>query len=108
MRDVRCGLVLWTLYCKATHPETKVNTETLEKDLQMITLEKVGSNLKTLFTKMEDLCIKIKAEKGHKYDEDRYTTMLFDKISGYKQEYFQFDFKIEKQSWNKAIASSNR
>ena len=49
---------------------------------------------------MEDYRQRIEAEKGTIYDKDTYVTMLFAKISCYKQQYFMFEVRSEKKEWN--------
>ena len=49
---------------------------------------------------MEDYRQQIEAEKGTIYDKDTYVTMLFAKISCYKQQDFMFEVRSEKKEWN--------
>ena len=77
--------------CHTMFPETKITTNHLEEQLKETTLEQHGNDLVKVFTDMEDLRLKIEAEKGHAYDTDRYMTLIFSKLENYKQPDFLFD-----------------
>ncbi len=75
-----CGLITWTIMCDTIFLETKITTNHLEEQLKETTPEQHGNDLVNLFTDMEDLHLKIEAEKGHAYDSDRYMTLIFSKL----------------------------
>jgi len=88
------------LLVEVLKPDTKINTDKLDTKLKALTLEKFGNRLPNLLTEMEDYCQRIEAEKGTIYDKDTYVTMLFAKISHYKQLDFMFEVRREKKEWN--------
>jgi len=82
---VRCGLILWHVIMEVLKLDTKIITDKLDTKLKALTLQQFGNKLPNLITNMEDYRRKVKAEKGTVYNKDMYVTMLFVKISCYKQ-----------------------
>jgi hypothetical protein len=98
---VKCGLILWFLLVEVLKPDTKINTDKLDIELNALTLEQSGNRLPDLLTEMGDYRQRIEAEKGTiYYDKDTYVTMLFAKISCYKQQDFMFEVRSKKKEWN--------
>jgi hypothetical protein len=73
-------------------PQTKVSTSNLETKLSVIIFTACNTSIPTLITKMFDIKCQIKAEKGMTYKPGRFMTLLFDKLSGYKNEMFCYKF----------------
>ena len=97
---VKCGLILWFLLVEVLKPDTKINTDKLDTELKALTLEQFENRLPNLLTEMEDYRQRIETEKGTIYDKDTYVTMLFAKISCYKQQDFMFEVRSKKKEWN--------
>ena len=95
----KCGVILFHLFKEALHPMTKISVDHLENKLAKETLAQHKGDLVAYLTATEDFRLRIEAERGVKYDEDRYMTRIFSDLNKYKQEDFQSDLRAEKRSW---------
>jgi hypothetical protein len=96
-----CGLKLWAMMCKEIWPQTKVSTNDLETKLSEITFAACNTSVPALITKMLDIKCQIKAEKGVTYKPDCFMMLLFDKLSGYNNKMFCYEFIAARSTYNK-------
>jgi hypothetical protein len=97
-----CGLNLWAMMHEEIWPQTKVSTNDLETKLSEITFTLCDtSSVPTLITKMLDIKRQIKAEKGVTYKLDCFMMLLFDKLSGYNNKMFCYEFIAACSAYNK-------
>ena len=84
-----------------------ITTNHLEKKLQSLTLGDHGNSVIFLVDAIEDLRLKIEADKERGYDERAHLTLVFEKVNAYSQPGFQFGLLSAKNSWkdeNKTMA----
>ena len=73
----------------------------LETKLLEITFAACDTSVPTLITMMLDIKHQIEAEKGVTYKPDRFMMLLFDKLSGYNNEMFCYEFIAACSAYNK-------
>ncbi len=96
-----CGLNLWAMMRKEIWPQTKVSTNNLETKLSELTFAAYDTSVPTLTIKMLDIKRQIKAEKEVTYKPDCFMTLLFDKLSGYNNKMFRYEFIAARSAYNK-------
>ncbi len=96
-----CVLNLWAMMREEIWPQTKVSTNNLETKLSEITSAACNTSIPTLITKMLDIKRQIKAEKGVAYKPNCFMTLLFNKLSGYNNKMFRYEFIAARSAYNK-------
>jgi hypothetical protein len=96
-----CGLNLWAMMHEKIWPQTKVSTNNLETKLSKIAFAACNTSIPTLIMKMLDIKHQIKAEKGVTYESKHLMILLFDKLSGYNNEMFCYEFIAAHSPFNK-------
>jgi hypothetical protein len=96
-----CGLNPSAMMRKEIWPQTKVSTNNLETKLSEITFAACNTSVPTFITKMLDIKHQIEAEKGVTYEPNHFMTLLFDKLSGYNNNFFCYEFIAARSAYNK-------
>ncbi len=96
-----CSLNLWAMMREEIWPQTKVSTNDLKTKLSEITFAACNTSVPTLITKMLDIKRQIKAEKGVTYKPNCFMMLIFDKLSGYSNEMFCYEFIAACSAYNK-------
>jgi hypothetical protein len=103
-----CGLNLWAMMHKEIWPQTKVSTNDLETKLSEITFAACNTSVPTLITKLLDIKHQIKAEKGVTFKPNHFMTLLFNKLSGYNNKMFCYEFIAACPAYNKGKMSHDK
>jgi hypothetical protein len=103
-----CGLNLWAMMRKEIWPQTKFSTNNLETKLSEITFAACDTSVPSLITKMLDIKHQIEAQKGVTYKPNHFMMLLFNKLSGYNNKMFCYEFIAARSAYNKGKTTHDK
>ena len=100
-----CGLTLLAMLLGILKPSSKVDVGHLENLLEQVTFEGCKFNFVAYSTKITDLLMKITAERGVEYDDNRMMTRFFKQLQEHKNQEWQIAVYGVKSAWHSGKAT---
>ena len=100
-----CGLTLLAMLLGILKPSSKVDVGHLENLLEQVTFEGCKFNFVAYSTKITDLLMKITAEHGVEYDDNRMMTRFFKQLQEHKNQEWQIAVYGVKSAWHSGKAT---
>ena len=94
-----CGLTLLAMLLSVLKPSSKVDVGHLENLLEKVTFEGCKFNFVAYSTKITDLLMKIMAERGVEYDDNRLMTRFFKQLQDHKNKEWEIAVYGAKNAW---------
>ena len=106
-RKIVCGLILLKLLLLVMKPQLVIDHREKEVELEALTLAGCSNNVRDLLTSMQDKRDEINTlrKDGVTYDQQRFLTLIFDKLGATKCVDFAQEVKREKNAWIKDSSS---
>ena len=102
-RKLVCGLILLKMAMEVMKPQLVINHREKEKALEALTLLKVGNNVCTFLTRMQEQRDEIDTlrKDGVKFDKQRFLTLMFEKLLETTCPDFLSEVKLVRNQWVK-------
>ena len=106
-REYVCGIIFLKLMIEVMKPHLVVDHRAKEKELEKMTLASYSGDVRRLLTSMQEKRDEIDTlrKDGVKFDDQRFLTLIFDRLSVAKCTDFTADIKAEKRKWVKDPSS---
>ena len=100
-RDYVCGVIFLKMMMEVMKPHLVVDHRAKETELEKMTLASFANNARTLLTSMQEKRNEIDQlrKDGVKFDEQRFLTLIFDRLTVATCTDFKADVKAEKRKW---------
>ena len=108
-REYVCGIIFLKMMMEVMKPHLVVDHRAKETELEKMTLATHGNDVRTLLTSMQEKRNEIDTlrKDGVRFDEQRFLTLIFDRLLVAKCKDFLADLKSERRKWVKNPTSVN-
>ena len=108
-REYVCGITFLKMMMEVMKPHLVVDHRAKETELEKMTLASYNNDVRTLLTSMQEKRNEIDTlrKDGVRFDEQRFLTLIFDRLLAAKCKDFLSDIKSERRKWVKDPPSVN-